>query len=142
MPDAQPAPNQDAPGRRTLQDELADVRTDIIRLAALTTEAITAGTQAFLAGDPAAAEEVKANDDAIDDLYHRIDDQLLLVLATQSPVAADLRAVITTMRISHELERTADLVVNVAKATKRIYPHTLDPRVRDRKSTRLNSSHT
>jgi phosphate transport system protein len=130
VPDAQPAPNQDAPGRRTLQDELADVRTDIIRLAALTTEAITAGTQAFLAGDPAAAEEVKANDDAIDDLYHRIDDQLLLVLATQSPVAADLRAVITTMRISHELERTADLVVNVAKATKRIYPHTLDPKVR------------
>ncbi len=34
------------------------------------------------------------------------------------------------MRISHELERTADLVVNVAKATRRLYPHTLDPRVR------------
>ena len=45
-------------------------------------------------------------------------------------VTADLRAVITTMRISHELERTADLVVNVAKATRRLYPHTLDPRVR------------
>ncbi len=99
-------------------------------MAALTTEAITAGTQAFLGGDPSAAEIVIDGDDAIDDLYHRIDDQLLLVLARQSPVAADLRAVITTMRISHELERTADLVVNVAKATRRLYPHTLDPRVR------------
>lgn len=122
--------NSESGARRTLQDELADVRTDIIRMAALTTEAITAGTQAFLGGDPAAAEIVIDGDDAIDDLYHRIDDQLLLVLARQSPVAADLRAVITTMRISHELERTADLVVNVAKATRRLYPHTLDPRVR------------
>jgi len=122
--------NSESGARRTLQDELADVRTDIIRMAALTTEAITAGTQAFLGGDPSAAEIVIDGDDAIDDLYHRIDDQLLLVLARQSPVAADLRAVITTMRISHELERTADLVVNVAKATRRLYPHTLDPRVR------------
>lgn len=122
--------NSDSGARRTLLDELADVRTDIIRMAALTTEAITAGTQAFLGGDPSAAEIVIDGDDAIDDLYHRIDDQLLLVLARQSPVAADLRAVITTMRISHELERTADLVVNVAKATRRLYPHTLDPRVR------------
>ncbi len=122
--------NSDSGARRTLQDELVDVRTDIIRMAALTTEAITAGTQAFLGGDPSAAEIVIDGDDAIDDLYHRIDDQLLLVLARQSPVAADLRAVITTMRISHELERTADLVVNVAKATRRLYPHTLDPRVR------------
>lgn len=122
--------NTESGARRTLQDELADVRTDIIRMAALTTEAITAGTQAFLGGDPSAAEIVIDGDDAIDDLYHRIDDQLLLVLARQSPVAADLRAVITTMRISHELERTADLVVNVAKATRRLYPHTLDPRVR------------
>ncbi len=122
--------NRDSGARRTLQDELADVRTDIIRMAALTTEAITAGTQAFLGGDPSAAEIVIDGDDAIDDVYHRIDDQLLLVLARQSPVAADLRAVITTMRISHELERTADLVVNVAKATRRLYPHTLDPRVR------------
>jgi len=116
--------------RRTLQEELADVRTDIIRLAALTTEAITAGTQAFLDADLNAAEAVIDGDDAIDDLYHHIDDRLLLVLATQSPVAADLRAVITTMRVSHELERTADLVVNVAKATRRIYPHNLDPKVR------------
>ncbi len=60
--------NSDSGARRTLQDELADVRTDIIRMAALTTEAITAGTQAFLGGDPSAAEIVIDGDDAIDDL--------------------------------------------------------------------------
>lgn len=118
------------PARRSLEDEMGDARTDIIRLAALTTEAIAAGTQAFLSGDLAMAEVVIEGDDRVDELYHQIDDRLLLVLATQSPVAADLRAVVTMMRINHELERDADLMVNVAKTTRRIYPHELDPKVR------------
>jgi len=117
-------------GRKTLQEELDEVRSDIIRLAALTTEAIAAGTQAFLDGDLTEAERVVEGDDRIDDLYHRIEDRLLLILATQSPVAIDLRFVVTMMRINHELERDADLMVNVAKTTRRIYPHELDPKTR------------
>jgi phosphate transport system protein len=120
----------DPEARRTLQDELAEVKTDIIRLAAMVTEAIAAGTQAFLDGDLTAAEAVIQGDDAIDDLYHDIDDRLLLILATQSPVAADLRTVVTMMRMNHELERDADLMTNVAKTTRRIYPQELDPKVR------------
>ena len=50
-------------GRKTLQDELDEVRSDLIRLAALTTEAITAGTQAFLDGDLHMAEAVVEADD-------------------------------------------------------------------------------
>lgn len=121
-------PGDDA--RKNLQDELDEVRGEIIRLAALTTEAIAAGTQAFLDGDLAMAERVIEDDDQIDDLYHRVEDRCLLILATQSPVAADLRAVVTMMRINHELERDADLMVNVAKTTRRLYPHELDPKVR------------
>lgn len=116
--------------RRPLEDELGEIRSDIIRLAALTTEAIAAGTQAFLDGDLTMAEAVVEGDDTVDALYHHVEDRLLLVLATQSPVAADLRTVITMMRINHELERDADLMVNVAKTTRRIYPHELDPKVR------------
>jgi phosphate transport system protein len=116
--------------RRPLEDELAEVRADVIRLAAMTTEAIAAGTQAFLDGDLAEAERVVEGDDKIDDLYHQIEDRLLLILATQSPVAIDLRFVVTMMRINHELERDADLMVNVAKTTRRIYPHELDPKIR------------
>jgi phosphate transport system protein len=116
--------------RKTLQDELDEVRTDLIRLGALTTEAITAGTQAFLDGDLHMAEQVIQADDVIDDLYHDIEDHIILILARQSPVAADLRSVITMLRINHELERDADLMVNVAKTTRRIYPHELDPKTR------------
>jgi phosphate transport system protein len=116
--------------RKPLADELDEVRSDIIRLAAMTTEAIAQGTAAFLDADLAQAEAVVENDDRIDDLYHQIEDRLLLILATQSPVAIDLRAVVTMMRINHELERDADLMVNVAKTTRRIYPHELDPKIR------------
>lgn len=122
--------DQALPARRTLEEELQEVRADIIRLAALTTEAIAMGTQAFLDGDLTMAESVIEGDDRVDELYHLIDDRLLLILATQSPVAVDLRAVVTMMRINHELERDADLMVNVAKTTRRIYPHELDPKVR------------
>jgi phosphate transport system protein len=45
-------------------------------------------------------------------------------------LASDLRAVVTVLRISHELERSADLMVNVAKTTRRIWPHPLDPKAR------------
>jgi phosphate transport system protein len=117
-------------GRQTLEEELGEVRGDVIRIAALTTEAIAAGTQALLDGDLAMAEAVIEGDDRIDDLQHQIDDRLLLILATQAPVAYDLRAVVTMMRINHELERDADLMVNVAKTARRIYPHQLDPKVR------------
>jgi phosphate transport system protein len=117
-------------GRKPLEEELSEVRGDVIRIAALTTEAIAAGTQALLDGDLAMAEAVIEGDDRIDDLQHQIDDRLLLILATQAPVAYDLRAVVTMMRINHELERDADLMVNVAKTARRIYPHQLDPKVR------------
>ena len=48
----------------------------------------------------------------------------------QQPLANDLRFLVTVMRVAHELERSADLMVNVAKTTRRLYPHQLDPKLR------------
>jgi phosphate transport system protein len=121
---------EESDGRITLKKELDEVRADIIRLGALTNEAITAGTQAFLDSDLHMADQVIEGDAVIDDLYHQIEDGVYRILATQAPVAADLRMVITMLRINHELERDADLMVNVAKTTRRIYPHELDPKTR------------
>ena len=116
--------------RKSFQDALDELRIDVIRLAALTTEAIGAGTQAFLDADLAAAEQVIENDDDIDDLTHSIEDSCYQLLARQQPMATDLRTVVSVLRIVHELERSADLMVNVAKTTRRIYPHSLDPKLR------------
>jgi phosphate transport system protein len=116
--------------RKSFQDALDELRIDVIRLAALTTEAIAAGTQAFLDADLAAAEQVIENDDDIDDLTHSIEDSCYQLLARQQPMATDLRIVVAVLRIVHELERSADLMVNVAKTTRRLYPHSLDPKLR------------
>jgi phosphate transport system protein len=94
------------------------------------TESIGAGTQALLDADLAAAERLIVRDDVIDDLNHAIEDRCYLLLATQQPVASDLRVIVTTLRVIHELERSGDLMVNVAKSTRRLYPHSLDPKIR------------
>jgi phosphate transport system protein len=116
--------------RKSFHESLDELRIDVIRLAALTTEAIAGGTQAFLDADLASAERVIENDDAVDDLTHSIEDRCYLLLARQQPMASDLRMLVTVLRIIHELERSADLMVNVAKTTRRLYPHTLDPKLR------------
>ncbi len=116
--------------RKTFHESLDELRIDVIRLAALTTEAIAAGTQAFLDADLGAAERVIEKDDEIDNLTHSIEDRCYLLLARQQPMASDLRTVVAVLRIVHELERSADLMVNVAKTTRRLYPHPLDPKLR------------
>ena len=82
------------------------------------------------------------NDDEIDDLTHSIEDRTFLLLARQQPIATDLRFLVTVMRVGHELERSADLMVNVAKTTRRLYPHQLDPKFRgiiDRMGTQASN---
>jgi phosphate transport system protein len=116
--------------RKSFHEHLDELRIDVIRLAALTTEAIAAGTAALLDGDLSAAEQVIENDDEIDDLTHTVEDRTFLLLARQQPLASDLRFLVTVMRVAHELERSADLMVNVAKTTRRLYPHQLDPKLR------------
>ena len=123
-------PNGLIEARKAFQEQLDELRVDVIRLAALTTEQIAGGTQALLDGDLTAAERVIEADDAIDELTHSIEDRTFQTLALQQPIATDLRFLVTVMRVAHELERSADLMVNVAKTTRRLYPHQLDPKLR------------
>ena len=103
-----------------------DVRLDVVRLASLTLEAIRAGTEALLAGDLDHADRVVADDDAIDSLRHAIEDECLRIIARPGLCPADLRFVGVALRIAHELERSADLMVNVARTTWRLHPGRLD----------------
>ena len=116
--------------RKVFHEELDDIRDDVVRLAAMVGESIEAGTAALLDADLAAVESVIAADEPIDDLTHSIEERAFLLLAQQQPVASDMRMLVTVLRIIHETERIGDLMVKVAKAARRLYPHSLDPRVR------------
>ena len=69
-------------------------------------------------------------DDEVDARCIALEERCYSVLALQSPVAIDLRQVVAALRIIAEIERSADLAVNLCKAARRIYGHRLDPRLR------------
>ncbi len=116
--------------RKRYHEELHQLTVDTVRLAAMAAEQIAAGTEALLGGDLTGAERVIVEDRKIDDLFHAIEENAYYVLARQSPMASELRTVIAILRVVHEIERCGDLMVNVAKATRRLYPYGLDPKVR------------
>ena len=102
-----------------------ELRFDVVRLAALTNAAIRSGTDALLAADLDLAAVTIADDDEVDALRHAIEDDCLTLLGR--PLRPqELRLVGITLRVIYELERSADLMVNVAKAAQRLHPYTLD----------------
>lgn len=116
--------------RKDFHEQLEDLKAGVIRLSALATEAVANGTQALLATDLDRVEQVIADDERLDDLTHRIEEDCYLLLARQQPMATDLRTIVAILRNIHELERIGDLMLNVAKGARRIYPRELTPKVR------------
>jgi len=121
---------QQEEARKVFAKELLELRADVIRLAALVTEAIAGGTQALLDADLGAAERVVEKDGDIDELSYAIEDHCFVLIARQHPVATDLRTLLAVLRIGHELERSGDLMKSVVKATRQLYPHSIDPKLR------------
>jgi len=113
---------------------LGDLRNEVVRLASLATSAITAASHALADADVEDANRVVADDDAVDAQRHAIEDECLVLLAGSGTNgrldAHDVRFVGCTLRVVHELERTADLMVNVARSTARLYPSELDDAAR------------
>lgn len=66
------------------------------------------------------AEKVIKNDDLVDNLQKKIEDQCIKLIATQQPLAHDLRAIFTTIKVVTDLERIADHAVDIAKITLRL----------------------
>jgi phosphate transport system protein len=116
--------------RRTYHESLDDLRVHVVRLGFLASEAIAAGTEALLGADLAAADRVISGDGAIDEMTRTVEEACYTTLALQQPMASDLRVVVAVLRCIHELERTGDLMVNIAKATRRLYPVELPSQVR------------
>src|SRR5262245_38655904 len=110
--------------------ELDSIRGEIAKLSAQVTEDIPRATEILLGQDLEGAEYMILADDEVDAKCVSLEERCYSVLALQSPVAGDLRQVVAALRIIAEIERSADLAVNLCKAARRIYGHRLDPRLR------------
>ena len=116
--------------RRHLDVELDQLRGDVVRLAAHVGEFIPRSAEVLLAVDLAGAQRLIGDDDIVDSLAIGVEDRCNQLLTLQHPVASDLRHIVTALRLTAEIERSADLMVDVAKATRRVYGVVLTPRVR------------
>jgi phosphate transport system protein len=113
--------------RDTYHEQLAGMADELIEMSRLAGSAVSKATSALLDGDLAAAESVIDGDQALNDLYKGIDESAVQLLARQQPVASDLRAILTGLRMSSDLERVGDYAVHIAKVARRRHPASVVP---------------
>lgn len=116
--------------RRSFHDHLADLRHRVDEMAGVVVEGIGAVTDALLLDDVDAATAVIARDRRIDDLYPTVEADVFHLVATQAPVARDLRFLMATLRVAMEIERSGDLVASIGRRVGTLDPDALTPEVR------------
>ena len=106
--------------RGMLDRDLAQIQDDILRLGSMTEEAIQRSIKALKQRDVDLAQQIIANDVNINDLRYAIEEQCITVIATQQPVASDLRTIIAAIHIATEMERMADHAEGIATLVTRL----------------------
>ncbi|MFZ5427559.1 MAG: phosphate signaling complex protein PhoU [Thermodesulfobacteriota bacterium] len=100
-----------------MHSQLDDLRTRLLKMAALTMQAVDLSFKGFSLRDERLAYQVMEGDAELDAFECEIDNRCLRLLALDQPMALDLRLVITAMRMSVDLERIGDEAVIVAEQT-------------------------
>jgi phosphate transport system protein len=113
--------------RSVFQDELDGVSQTLLDLANMVSESMGKATDSILNVDLKVAEEVIKADERIDTVQHDLDARIIDIIARQQPVASDLRALVTALRMSADLERMGDLAHHVAKVTRLRHPNSAIP---------------
>ncbi|TQF04724.1 phosphate signaling complex protein PhoU [Kitasatospora acidiphila] len=108
--------------RDTYHEELDSIGDGLVEMARLVGSAMGRATTALLDADLALAESVIAADEKVNSLHHELENRAIDLLARQQPVATDLRIVVTSLRMSADLERCGDLARHVAKVARLRYP--------------------
>lgn len=114
--------------RELFQQELQELKDGLVDIAQKVHTATEHAITAFNKSDVAIAEEVIAQDHTIDDAVKGLDEKAIAILARQSPVAGDLRQVVSTLRISASLERMGDLATHMAQLARYRFPEKVAPK--------------
>jgi phosphate transport system protein len=111
--------------RSTLERELEEVRSDILRMGSQVENAVERSVQALKHRDVELAQQVINDDEQVNQLRYAIEERCLELIATQQPAASDLRMAIAATHIAVELERMADHSAGTAEIVKRMYDEPL-----------------
>jgi len=118
-----PQPAAPHPHRTTYDREVAEVKDTILRMASLVESQVRAAIAALVSHDAEAALNVIIDDRQINDLQRTATSKIAVVIATQNPVAGDLRFLLTLDHTSYELERMGDHASSVAKQARKLAPY-------------------
>ena len=108
--------------RSVFQDELDSVSQTLFELSVMVSDSMAKATRALMSKNLSLAEEVITFDEKIDTVQHDLDARIIDIIARQQPVASDLRALVTALRMSADLERMGDLAHHVAKVVRLRHP--------------------
>lgn len=100
---------------RKFEEELSLLRQHLLGMAGRVEDMIHRAGRALVERDASLAEEIIALDGAVNWAEVEIDEQCLLILARHQPLASDLRFVTLAMKMVTDLERIADLAVNICE---------------------------
>lgn len=113
--------------RDLYHEELDSIGATLIEMTGLVASALNQATDALLNADLQLAEKVISGDDAVDALRQGLDARAIDLLARQQPVAGDLRTIVTSLRMSSDLERMGDLAKHIGKVARLRYPESAVP---------------
>ena len=116
--------------RQEFENELEAIEAQVIELFAMVAGDLPRATEALLTGNSDVVRELAERDQAIDALYPKIENLADRELVLQAPVASDLRFLVSVLRVVPELERSHDLIVNIARRATHILSEDLSPRSR------------
>ena len=108
---------------RHFQDELEQLKTRLLEMGGLAEEQVRLAVKALVDRDRDLIEQVLHGDEPLNRLHIEIDGRCFTLLALHQPMAADLRAIVSAVKINTDLERVGDLAINIAEAARRYALH-------------------
>jgi phosphate transport system protein len=108
---------------RHFQEELEHLKTRLLEMGGLAEDRVRRAIDSLVSRDTSAAQRILTGDGPINQLHIEIDNRCFTMLALHQPMAVDLRAIVSGVKINTDLERVGDLAVNIAEATIRYMKH-------------------
>lgn len=106
--------------REIFNRKLRELEEDLLRMGGMVSESISLSIEALKKQDVALAQQIIDDDDQIDDFQYDLENRALILIATQQPLASDLRTIASIISVASELERIGDYAEGIATITLRI----------------------
>jgi phosphate transport system protein len=111
------------PTRSAYDRDVAEIKDNVLRMGAMVETQIRAAIDSLVTHDPDAALQVIVNDRQVNEVQRKATAMIAATIATQQPVARDLRYLLTLDHVSYELERMGDHAGSVAKQARKLAPY-------------------